>query len=662
MKTNFDLSDIIQNEEIMGIEDFSSKLILPEGPRKGFRFSPQDSVLAKHLWPYMFGEKKGNFNEFIITGPSQSGKSLVSFIIPSIYISYYQQENSILSSPTLTLIQKKFSQSIMEMILQNDFLRHRLLPHTYHDKLKNPPKMSYNNPTFRFNNGASVSFISTQSSDKGKSSETCRNIFITEFGGVKRVSTSDEADAIEQLRARARSFISVGYRFVLESTQTTPKGMVANRYAEGCQAEIVSKCPKCEQLISPKRENLIVDKMEPMNSYVECPLCEFQIRDDHRKEMINNTDIVFHGESNSIFSIQQGGFFNPFYSLHHLVNEEITCMNAKDYKKESKERELQNFVWGEPFEDEDRYELSIDSFLEDDDKMSQIISHQYYARQIPEWVQKITVGMDAHLKEQYYTVVGWRVEKDKIRGHIIEYGRYKTRFEDDKDNKSQDLIITEALHQTVQQLKEKYDNKINIFLADIGHMFQSMLARVGKWEKSDKLIGAIGLKGRKEDAYGGNTQKSTCHFIFEHGSYRKDKATKHNFIEHDSNQERKYLQDAIRTGELKLFKPDNPNDHEQFLKSIYSHSQVFHEQKGFSWEAIKGTTDHYLDSAILTMTGLKILDTSISFADPSEPFGNKKKKIKKPKNVINFDRNNNSNVSSNNNRGMKVVNREIRRR
>jgi len=132
MKTNFDLSDIIQNEEIMGIEDFSSKLILPEGPRKGFRFSPQDSVLAKHLWPYMFGEKKGNFNEFIITGPSQSGKSLVSFIIPSIYISYYQQENSILSSPTLTLIQKKFSQSIMEMILQNDFLRHRLLPHTLH--------------------------------------------------------------------------------------------------------------------------------------------------------------------------------------------------------------------------------------------------------------------------------------------------------------------------------------------------------------------------------------------------------------------------------------------------------------------------------------------------------------------------------------------------
>lgn len=650
----FDMSDLLLNQT-MDIFEFSKSITLVEGPKKGFQFDPSKSVMARIIWPYLFGDKKEQFNEFIITGPSQSGKSLVSFIIPSIYIAYYMRENSILSSPTLTLIQKKYTQSVLETIILNRHLARDLLHPKYWDgSYRNPPKMSYNNPLFRYHNGTMVSFMSTQSGDKGKSAETARNIFITEFGGARRVTTSEEADAIEQIRARARSYISVGYRMVLESTQTTNEGVVYDRYHDGCQGVVSCDCPSCGERIEPKRTMLVVNKENLKGSYLECPKCKFQITEEHRRKLLESAYLHMHGSSKSIFSFSMSGFFNHFYSLENLAIEELGFINSTPQKKDSKDRELQNFVWGEPYTLPNVHELTLDLFSEESKK--KIIDTTLYKSQLPDNTKYITCGIDSHVSQHYYTIVAWTQVEKEIKGHIIEYGRFKTKFDSEKFLKSQDQIISEALLELHEILKTRYKNKINIYLADIGQMQRELLSRIGRYEKSHRLIGAVGFK-RRASVYTQTTGTKTL-MVCEDLSYRENKAVHYKYVEHDSSQERKYVQDYIRRGDVKLYQPQNdPEEHEQFLKSIFSHVQTISDAEGFKWKKIENTSDHHLDATILSFSGLKLLNRQVSFADPSQSFSGDTQK-KKYKNVIDI----NPQPVTSQKQGMKIINRQIKQR
>lgn len=606
---SLNLDEVIQNINIPDIYEFSDNYItLSSGPMAGMSFDYRSSPIAVHLWPIIFGDPS-RYESICLTSASQCGKTLCGITIPIIYLISILAESVIFAAPRLNLLQDKWMTEIYPMFRNNEYLSQYLL----NRKSDVAPKLSTTN-SYMFTNGTVIRLLSTQSSDRQKSSYTVKNCFITEYGGIKSVSTSEEADPIKQLLARTRSYQLLGKIFLMESTGTTTGGVVETSYQAGTRSEICCQCPNCNEWISPWRKDLVLNTDDYNLSYIQCPKCSFKIDDDIRSDIIKKTNLVSSNPVASSLSIKLSGFFNPFTNIQHLAKEEmeLKSIEEKSPAYESKLKEVQNFIWGEAYEPKlDTIDMSLFDLGSDHFQIKEMKRGD-----IPEWTDKIILGMDIQLRVHFWTLTAWGIVNNKLKAHIIDYGIFNTRYEEEQNIRAKDVIVAEGIYNLVTSLKKQY--RIDLILADIGYLFSSLIFFTNSHEKDWKIMGAhgVGNKGwrTKTEKYPSSGEFKELR-PFEDGAVCYRVVDNLKYVRHTSSNERFYFMEMLRSGDLSLFNMSDPNGHQDFLKSLDSHFQIVDENGEVKWEKRKGSTDHHLDSAILTMTGYKVLNPTISFAN-----------------------------------------------
>jgi hypothetical protein len=79
-----------------------SEIILPEGPRAGLPFSCQFAPFTGLILDVF---DSGKFRRHWVSGPVQSGKSLIGLVVPVLYHLFEVGENVILCAPTQQIAQ-----------------------------------------------------------------------------------------------------------------------------------------------------------------------------------------------------------------------------------------------------------------------------------------------------------------------------------------------------------------------------------------------------------------------------------------------------------------------------------------------------------------------------------------------------------------------------
>jgi hypothetical protein len=94
------------------------EIILPNGPRENLRFS-----CAFMPWTGLVLDvfQSGKYRKFFLSGPAQSGKTLVGFVIPTIYQLFEMEDDVIIGVPDIGMAQGIYSEKILPIIQKSRF-------------------------------------------------------------------------------------------------------------------------------------------------------------------------------------------------------------------------------------------------------------------------------------------------------------------------------------------------------------------------------------------------------------------------------------------------------------------------------------------------------------------------------------------------------------
>lgn len=607
MRWNVDA--ILDSLDTLTIYDFASKVEIQTGPKAGQMFDMSSSLIAKYVWQVLFPEHdpEHEYDEVIITGPSQCGKTL-SLMIPAAYILGVLGESLIFSAPVLPVITSKWQTDIFPL-----FRTHPALQGLLTGKALDTAPLLQSTGSYQFANQAFLRLISTGASDRAKASFTARNVIVTEFGGVTKTKTSEETDPIGQLKARTRSY-GMRKRFILDSTGTTTKGIVEQRFLSGTQSTIRAACPHCHEKITPTRDDFRIDK-EPR---FECPKCAGKINEEARRRMIRAEQIHHAGGIDAPnFSFRLPAFFNQFVDLAQFAREEKQLAQEQPGSPaaENKKRELLNFLWGEAYEVPAPEELDISLLDQPDDAYT---SRDTIRTRIPAWVETVVLGADIQLRQHYWTLCGWGKIDGKLTGHVIDYGKYQTGYEETRGELTKDQLVAQSLVNFITEMRGVYN--IDLAITDIGYLFSSLILTTNRYGKKLRWFGAHGQPTgwrAKSEVYPRSSEYAVVQEL-EAAQVARRKKDKAIYVRHESSNERYHLLELFRTGRYQLFTPAPSETHTEYLTSLDSHFQIIDPLTGeVRWDKRHGTSDHYLDSAILTLTAYKLLNPAYRFGTDS---------------------------------------------
>ena len=185
------------------------ELVIPNGPYAGRRFNT-DRQPFTGLW--LDAVDSGQWRRFFSVGPTQSGKTLLSFVIPVLFHLFEMGETVVCGVPSLDMVKDKWEEDLMPAIEMSRF--RELLPRTGSaSRGGSPVRVS-------FRNGATLRFMTGGGGDKTRAHFTTRVVVVTETDAFAEPGqTSLETSKLKQLEARTRAYRRQA-RFYAECTVT----------------------------------------------------------------------------------------------------------------------------------------------------------------------------------------------------------------------------------------------------------------------------------------------------------------------------------------------------------------------------------------------------------------------------------------------------------
>lgn len=397
------------------------EIVVSTGPFPGrFRVNRQPFVRL------LFGEiQSGRWRRVCITGPSQSGKTLVAFIVPLLYHLFEIGETVICGLPDMDMASDKWFDTIRPAIQRT---RYRDLVPT-----KGGGSRGGKVDAVRFQNGAVLKFMSGGGSDKARAHFTSRVLVITETDGMDLTGGgSREADKITQLEARTKAYGSQA-RVYMECTVSVKAGRTWQEYIGGTESRIALPCPHCGGYVSPEREHLVGWKDAPdevaarARAAFACPACGVAWTEAERR-VANERGVLLHrgqevrrceggecvkgekgGEGIEIVGetpkVETLGFRwsavnNLFRTAGDIAVDEWRGKRAKD--EENAEKELRQFDWAVPYEPPE-----IDLTPLDRDVLRKRVSGTPRGL-LPADTSVVTMGIDVGKYNLHYVLVAWR--------------------------------------------------------------------------------------------------------------------------------------------------------------------------------------------------------------------------------------------------------------
>lgn len=407
-----------------------SEIVHTRGPFKGRRFR-----CDRQPWTRLWFEEldSGRWSRHVATGPSQTGKSLLCYVIPSLYFLCEYREDVIQGAPNKDIITDKWKKE----------MRPTLRATRYGDLLPRAGAGSRGGEVdeIELDNGAGVRFLTGGSDDKGRASYTARILLVTETDGMdKSAKTSRESDQITQLEMRVESFGERALVF-LECTVSIPTGRTWREYDErGSSGRIYIRCQHCGRFVSPERQHLVgwqnaeTESEAREKAALVCPDCGKLWTEEERHEANHDCILVHKGQEidhkrgkttgplpeTRTLGFRWNSANNLLTTTAHLAAKHWAA--ARDPDESNAEKMLGQFVWAVPYESDEVDLVTLDP---------QLLCRRTSG--LPRGVAPdvegvvVTCGIDLGKWLAHWVAVAW---SGPATGRVVEYGRVEVPSDD----------------------------------------------------------------------------------------------------------------------------------------------------------------------------------------------------------------------------------------
>lgn len=427
------------------------EVVIADGPHEG-RFRLDTQPFARLLFDEI---DSGRWSRFVITGPSQTGKSLLAYVIPCMYHLFEMQETVICGVPTMDMASDKWNEDFLPAIKAS---RYRDLLPASGAGSRGGKKLE----AVRFRNGTTLKFMSGGGDDKKRSAFTARVLLVTEANGLARSSgeRSNEASAIKQLVARTRAF-GPRARIYTECTQETTLDYIQTSLEASSNSRIALPCPHCGEWVTPEREHLVgwqdaADELAALDAaHLECPECRAPWTEPQRIAA-NHAGVLAHkGQSvggagevaGDLPRVRTLGF--RWSATNNLLNP-IAEVGAEEWaarrspNEEDADREMSQFVWATATQPRRREVLSIG--------VDEITHRMSESRRgvVPAWADALTLGVDCgQYLHHWVLLAGDRAQTRHLQ--IVDYGVEEVH--------SHQRNVDDAVHDAAARLGRRADEQ-----------------------------------------------------------------------------------------------------------------------------------------------------------------------------------------------------------
>lgn len=409
-------------------EFLTSDVWIEDGPNPGrFRFETQPITRL-----FVDAFDSGDWTEFDISGPSQSGKTLIAFVAPLLYHTCEIGENYVLAVPLADMADNKWKVDVLPVLQGSPRLR-KLLP-------KHGPGSAGGTirDSVTLSNGAVIKLMGAGASDQGKAAFTARVVGVTEAAGFSAAGeTSSEADPLRQVRARQRGYPAALRRSYVEGTLTVETELPWTLRRSSSQSTIPSPCVHCGDYVTPGRDDLRgwqdaeTEHAAADLAAFHCPECGHKITEAERATMLRRAVLLHSGqtidrrgrikgpkpETNRLW-FHWSAWHNLLIPASDLGRDEWSAAQipADTAERVSADRELCQFVWSIPWVppkwDED---LELDARV-----IGERRAHR--RNEVPADTEIITTGVDMGKRVIWYLSLATRSSAAGRRRHVPDYG------------------------------------------------------------------------------------------------------------------------------------------------------------------------------------------------------------------------------------------------
>jgi phage terminase large subunit GpA-like protein len=397
-------------------------IVLPDGPHRGLSF---DSLRQPFTRLFLKELDSGRWDKIVAVGPTQTGKSLICYVIPVLYHLFGIGETVVAGIPTADMADDKWSMDFLPVIEASPVLREWL------PKSGPGARAGKVRTLVKFANGAKLRFMSFGGDDKSVAGFTSRVLAVTEVDGVDKTSeTSKEADKLKQLEGRLRAFLAFGIREYLECTVSTSTGKIWSQYQAATRSRIARPCPHCGEYVTPEREHLIgwqeaENELEARERAAwTCPHCKATWTERERYEANLRSILVHHGQEVTAQGEITGpapptrnlGFRWSAVDNHFATAADVAAdeWNAsREFDRENAEKQMRQFVHCLPYDPPD-----IELTPLDPDAIRQRTGDTKKGI-VPKNAIGITVGVDTGKRHLHWAAIAWLPDGG---GKIIDYG------------------------------------------------------------------------------------------------------------------------------------------------------------------------------------------------------------------------------------------------
>lgn len=611
------------------LEWAESEIVIPNGPMAGAKFRAENQPAQRLLLNELDSH---HWRRVIVTGPSQSGKTMVAFIIPLLYILLELGETIVCGVSDLNMVSDLWQERILPVLERTRY--RNLLP-----RVGEGVRGGDIESAVRLGNGATARFMTGGSGDKAKASFTARTFLATEAQGLDEVrGRSDEGTKLAQLEARTRAFAD--RRVFLECTTTTETGLMEREYAQSSQGRLMLPCPHCRKHVDPGRQHLrgwqdastALDARD--GTFIACPGCGCAWTEADRRKAVGAAVLCHLGQSidargrvvgdlprTDTLGFRWSAIHNLFQPIGETGREEWLALRADDH--EAAERAICQFIWCLPTK------VAGGTLTE-----RRIIERKAEPGQgvIPSWARKLTVGVDVGKRNLHWTLIAWG---DGARSHVCDYGTIAVHSED----VAEEVAILNALRELRDKCEAGWSAdgsapaRPDLVLIDAGNWQDTIVAFA---QESGKVY--VASKGRGVTQYGTGTyhdRKSRSSTVAVSG-IGWHLATlpdgRGELLEFDADRWKTWLHARLSPvlgteGAMSLFMVAKDVDHLTWARSILSEQRVprYVPQRGNVevWERVKGP-NHYLDCSTLgcvaaAILGVRVIETVAPAAPAPSP-------------------------------------------
>lgn len=603
VRLGLDLIELSKPQRARSLRQFAEdEVILPTGQyiNQPFRCAriPFTGLLLDEI-------DSGGWYMIVITAPSQSGKSLCGFVIPTLHTVLERREDTGFACPEADLHAKKWEKDFLPVMKASPRLR-KYIP------TRGPGSMGGGiRDAVHFPRGSSMMLFSRGGKDSNKAAVTLRTMQITEAAGwSSSAETSKEGGPLRQLAARMRGFPRKQRRIIVEGTTTVEgdlpwrlKGDDNSEKLVSTRSQLQVPCPHCGKWICPDREHLqgwqdAKSEDEAANdSFWCCPACGEEITEDERKAANQDMRLVHHGQhvdrrgrivgdkpKVSTLWFRATQFNNLLLPVGDAAIDEWQAaqLDENSPEHENAEMELCQFVHARPYKPK-LFELQP---LTHADISSRGV--KLGRKIVPDGAQRITRGVDCGQRHLHIVTRAWNVTDGIVSGRAIDIFRIKV--------KSEELGVRQALFDALCELRDTptmndYRDSAgnpyvaNLSLVDAGWLEDVVWAfMIDCHEKGIK--GWMPVLGRGQSAAPGSgayshpqpsklTETSRLKWIGEQCYISKSKHSNLSFATLNSDVWKSFVHDGYKTpagcsGALSCFDPATDED-ETILKMYRNH-------------------------------------------------------------------------------------------